>query len=249
MNYNLAYKNLSLRTLSLLLSSNSRPGFPPTISPSSPTCNPPASLDFSTSFKSSTSTSAIVRHHPPPAVIPCFFIPLSPPSFLFFSYHPSVLFLVCYCCVSLFALSLYLLVTDTLLPLALFGKSHFLCFLSTISLTLLSKYYVQILFFEVSYVPLKTNLMRIHFILNIIYNVISCLLIFCAIYTLFAAKLDLDVWLADAKQAYLGTWLPADHPPVYIHPPKCARRTPDETWQSLVAIYGMEIAGRLFYLR
>lgn len=64
-----------------------------------------------------------------------------------------------------------------------------------------------------------------------------------------AARLDLDVHLADAKQAYLGTWLPHDHPAVYIRPPKCVRRTPDEIWQSLVAIYGMEIAGRLFYLR
>ena len=64
-----------------------------------------------------------------------------------------------------------------------------------------------------------------------------------------AAVLDLDVWIADAKQAYLGTWLPSDHPPVYIRPPPCARRTGDEIWQSFVAIYGMEIAGRLFYLR
>ena len=64
-----------------------------------------------------------------------------------------------------------------------------------------------------------------------------------------AAVLDLDVWLADAKQAYLGTWLPDDHPPVYIHVPRCARNNPKEIWQSLVAIYGMEIAGRLFYLR
>ena len=39
------------------------------------------------------------------------------------------------------------------------------------------------------------------------------------------------------------------HPPVYIRPPKCARRSFDEIWQSFVAIYGMEIAGRLFYLR
>ena len=58
-----------------------------------------------------------------------------------------------------------------------------------------------------------------------------------------AAVLDLDVWLADAKQAYLGTWLPDDHPPVYIHVPRCARNDPKEIWQALVAIYGMEIAG------
>ena len=64
-----------------------------------------------------------------------------------------------------------------------------------------------------------------------------------------AAVLDIDVWFGDAKQAYLGTWLPDDHPPVYIRPPKCARRSFDEIWQSFVAIYGMEIAGRLFYLR
>ena len=64
-----------------------------------------------------------------------------------------------------------------------------------------------------------------------------------------AAKLDIDVWAADIAQAYPHTKIPEDHPPIYMQPPKEVRTTPDEIWRLLCALYGLEEAGRLFYIQ
>ena len=64
-----------------------------------------------------------------------------------------------------------------------------------------------------------------------------------------AAILDIDVWAADIAQAYPHTMVPENHPPIYMQPPKEVRTTPDEIWRLLCALYGLEEAGRLFYLQ
>lgn len=64
-----------------------------------------------------------------------------------------------------------------------------------------------------------------------------------------AAKLDIDVWAADVAQAYGHTKIPDDHPPIYMRPPKEVRKTHDEVWRLRCALYGLEEAGRLFYMQ
>jgi hypothetical protein len=64
-----------------------------------------------------------------------------------------------------------------------------------------------------------------------------------------AAKLDIDVWAADVAQVYGHTKIPDDHPPIYMRPPKEVRKTHDEVWRLRCALYGLEEAGRLFYMQ
>ena len=64
------------------------------------------------------------------------------------------------------------------------------------------------------------------------------------------AMLDLELDWADIKLAYVTCFLPEDHPVVLIKPPPGLDRSYGkyEVWEIHKALYGLEEAGRIFFL-